>query len=413
MATTAVQSASGLLSMLSEPSLSLKKAALTRLLSVVDTQWHEVAQSLTELEALAEESPTSDDPSDGGGATMDAEAREISACVASRVYFHLEEPRQALRLALEGGASIWSVENAAYVECLVGAAMDAYIAQKQVEEDRDEAVEPEIVYPAQKLENVVNVMFERCFQEGNFQHALGVAFEARQVDKVTEILDRCATSSNVETLLETLKYALSSAGTLVTSKAFRSEMLMIVVKYLQTLADDSAVGTSIQKVAAVALMQAHQVLKNTVPVANIISKLLDGSEDDALLALQLCFDLMETGDQHYINGVAKNLPEKTDSDSDESSAVSRSDEVWIRYEQALKVLTGGFASELSLSFLHKNSDSDPLIMQNLKKSLDERGGRSSILHNCSVLTHSYLNAGTTNDAFLRNNLEWMKKASNW
>ena len=151
-------------------------------------------------------------------------------------------------------------------------------------------------------------------------------------------------------------------------------------------------------------------------IANIISKLLDGTEDDALLALQLCFDLMETGDQHYVTGVAKSLPEKTESDAEDSSssAVSRSDEVWVRYEQALKVLTGGFASELSLSFLHKNSDSDPLIMQNLKKALDERGAsRSSILHNCSVSTHSYLNAGTTNDAFLRDNLEWMKKASNW
>jgi 26S proteasome regulatory subunit N2 len=77
-------------------------------------------------------------------------------------------------------------------------------------------------------------------------------------------------------------------------------------------------------------------------------------------------------------------------------------------------LTGGLTSELAISFLHKHSDSDPLIMENLKQGLDSSGGgRNSTLHNCAVLTHSYLNAGTTNDAFLRDNLEWMKKASNW
>ena len=54
-------------------------------------------------------------------------------------------------------------------------------------------------------------------------------------------------------------------------------------------------------------------------------------------------------------------------------------------------------------------------MENLKKSLEERGsgGRSSLLHNAAVMTHSYLYAGTTNDSFLRDYLDWMKKASNW
>ena len=55
-----------------------------------------------------------------------------------------------------------------------------------------------------------------------------------------------------------------------------------------------------------------------------------------------------------------------------------------------------------------------LIMDQLRKALDERGNaRNSVLHNCGVGTHAVLNAGTTNDAFLRDHLDWMKKASNW
>eukprot|EP01082_Thalassiosira_pseudonana_P005760 g5664.t1 g5664 contig2:1007454-1009840(-) len=84
------------------------------------------------------------------------------------------------------------------------------------------------------------------------------------------------------------------------------------------------------------------------------------------------------------------------------------------FTQAHKVLTEGFTSELALSFLYKNTNADPLIMSNLKKALEERGmGRNSMLHNCAVTAHGYLNVGTTCDGFLRDNLDWMKKASNW
>ena len=127
-----------------------------------------------------------------------------------------------------------------------------------------------------------------------------------------------------------------------------------------------------------------------------------------LLGYQLCVDLIESGDQNFVNQVQQTLPEKGE------ESVTLSDEHWTHLESAKRILSGGLASELALSFMHKNTNSDTLIMQNLKKALEERGSsRNSLLHNCAVLTHSYLNAGTTNDAFLRDNLEWMKKASNW
>ena len=44
----------GLLALLSEPDPSLVSHALTKLLSVVDALWHEVAEALPDLEAIAE-----------------------------------------------------------------------------------------------------------------------------------------------------------------------------------------------------------------------------------------------------------------------------------------------------------------------------------------------------------------------
>jgi len=399
--------------MLKEPSPSLRKAALRRLLKIVDTQWHEVAQSLPELEALAEADGEDDD---------DIETRQTSAAVASHVYFHLEEPSQALRLALESGVGIFDTNglssNKAYVDCLVAAAIDAYVAKKKSandgEDEKDEDMENASSLSMEKLTEVVQFMFKRCYEDGNFQYALGVALEAKETAKMQEILSECAARSDQYGLYRVLKHSLNAVNTLVASKKFRDQVVAVIGEQLQYLMESST-SVVIQKEAAVTLSHSFQILKQAAPVANIISKLLDGTEDESLLGLQLCFDLVETGDQNYVNQVEKNLPKKGGNGSEESGEEEKKeDEVWARYAKAVSVLTGGFASELALSFLHKYSESDVLIMQNLKRALEERGaGRNSLLHNSAVLSHSYLNAGTTNDAFLRDNLEWMKKASNW
>lgn len=39
--------------------------------------------------------------------------------------------------------------------------------------------------------------------------------------------------------------------------------------------------------------------------------------------------------------------------------------------------------------------------------------RNSVLHGAAVISHGYMNAGTTTDTFLRENLEWLGRASNW
>lgn len=288
--------------------------------------------------------------------------------------------------------------------------MDAYVSKKQCEHEEKEPPEDIAALPIEKLHAVVQYMFQKCYRDGTYEHAMGVALEAKEADKVLEILDQCAAHSkgDVRVLYSLLVFGFEAAMNLVSSKAFRFQIVQVIAEKLEALWLDSATPNSVQKACAFGLANAHQVLRTAEPVAKILKKLLDGSSDDALLGLQLCFDLVESGDQNYVNKVAASLTEVNAPDAEGANDHKA------RYEKATKVLTGGFSSELAISFLHKNSDSDPLIMENLKSALEQRSaGRNSVLHNCAVLTHSYLNAGTTNDAFLRDNLEWMKKASNW
>ena len=115
-----VATASGWIALLQEPDPTLKSHALTKLLECVNTLWHEVAESLPDLEAISED------------LDLPLPMRQTAAAVASRVFFHLEEPSQALRLALEAGEQHFDVQTKTpYVESLITAALDAYIQERK------------------------------------------------------------------------------------------------------------------------------------------------------------------------------------------------------------------------------------------------------------------------------------------
>ena len=123
---TSVATASGWLALLQEADMALRNHALIKLLDCVDTLWHEVAESLPDLEALAEDTD------------LPLDMRQTAAAVASRVFFHLEEPSQALRLALEAGQAHFDPsKHTPYEERLVSAALDAYIQQRRSFEDEE------------------------------------------------------------------------------------------------------------------------------------------------------------------------------------------------------------------------------------------------------------------------------------
>lgn len=377
-----VATASGFIALLQEQDPVLKSHALNKLLGCVDSLWHEVAESLPDLETIAED------------LDLPLPMRQTAAAVASRVFFHLDEPSQALRLALEAGEQHFDVQNKTpYVESLIAAALDAYIQERRklLQHDESTSAANEIGISLDQLQGMVYRLLDTCCEEGRCDHALGIALEAQETSKLKDIL----MSSGPDDAL--LKYALDASVNVVSSKSFRQEALAVIAECL-------ASQTEINKMASVdTLIVVYQLLGKADSVAEVLDSLLKGSEKDALLGYQLCFDLVDTGDQAFVTKVAKVLtPLGTEEYAD-------------RWSQVARVLTGGFSSELALSFLHKQSQADRLVMENLKKSLEERGsgGRSSLLHNAAVMTHSYLYAGTTNDSFLRDYLDWMKKASNW
>ncbi|CAK9108184.1 unnamed protein product [Durusdinium trenchii] len=421
----AITSVSGVLSLLEEQENQLQCAALQRLNEVVDQFWHEIADYLNEIETLYE------DPAFSG--------REMAALVASKVFYHLEEYDDALRLALGAGQLFDLSQRTEYVEKIVAVAIDEYV-KLRAENFELEMKKKDPVPIDSRLEDVVNRMFLRCLEDKAFKQGLGMALETRRIDKVTEFVMKS------ENLSEMLEYAQLSAMTLLTSKAFRERVLQALVE----------IHTSVKDVNLSALAQCYFILGEPEEVAKILKELLAKPDKDGrLLACQIGFDIVDNESQHFCNALlsspllkikeppppppapveaaeaaaapAEGAPaadasaepapaapaapaaeapaEPVPEEGPEMTDQEKEDLTLIR-----KILSGRSSIDLQMEFLYRNNRSDLLLLDTIKNSIDTK---NSITHSGTVMAHGLMQCGTTSDVFLRKNLEWLAKASNW
>lgn len=73
-------------------------------------------------------------------------------------------------------------------------------------------------------------------------------------------------------------------------------------------------------------------------------------------------------------------------------------------------MDGSETIRLNLEFLYRNNHTDLSILNRVRDSLE---GRNSIFHTAVTFCNAFMNQGTTNDKFFRDNLEWLGKAVNW
>ncbi|KAI3846873.1 hypothetical protein MKX03_008466, partial [Papaver bracteatum] len=74
------------------------------------------------------------------------------------------------------------------------------------------------------------------------------------------------------------------------------------------------------------------------------------------------------------------------------------------------ILSGETFIKLTLQFLYSNNRSYLLILMTIKQSVEMR---NSIFHSATIYANAIMHAGTTIDTFLRENLDWLSRATNW
>ena len=85
-----------------------------------------------------------------------------------------------------------------------------------------------------------------------------------------------------------------------------------------------------------------------------------------------------------------------------------SDPMKTRLDRLVTILGGELSIELHLQFLIRNNKSDLLILKQTKDAI-----RVSVCHTATVIANALMHSGTTSDQFLRDNLDWLSRATNW
>ncbi|XP_038702017.1 26S proteasome non-ATPase regulatory subunit 1 homolog A-like [Tripterygium wilfordii] len=413
MATAMVTSAGGLLAMLNESHPLLKQHALSNLNNCVDQFWPEISTSVPIIESLYEDEE------------FDQHQRQLAALLVSKVFYYLGELNDSLSYALGAGSLFDVSEDSDYVHTLLAKAIDEYASLKTKSMESSDAVN---IDP--RLEAIVERMLDNCILDGKYQQAMGIAIECRRLDKLEEAITR---SDNVH---GTLSYCINVSHSFVNRREYRNEVLRLLVK----------VHKKMPSLDYLSICQCLMFLGEPEGVANILEKLLRSeNKDDALLAFQIAFDLLENEHQSFLLNVRDHLsapksqlleavqPGSTNPDAVQSENATTPEDVQMidgtpastessretdpkeviygeRLTKVKAILSGETAIQLALQFLYSHNKSDLLILKTIKQSVEMR---NSVCHSATIYANAIMHAGTTVDTFLRENLDWLSRATNW
>lgn len=353
----------------------LQVRALQKLHQIIDLHWAEICESLPRIEALSE------DPS--------FPAADLASAVASKCFYHLQEYNDALRLALSAGQYLNIAERNEYIETIITKCIDEYKSLRNAQ-----LASATVVIDA-RMEAIIEQMFLRCYADHCYEQCLGIALDCHRIDKVEEVVTR-AIASGHEAILG-YAFNLCQNARQINPRDFRLEVINVLVQGYGKLPVPDFTNVVFGLV----------YLNQPEAAAATVDRLLHGSTEDALLAYQIAFDLLETENQGFILKMVHALLALAQTqEADEMGDGEHAE----RISKMRRILLDGLDIDITLNFLFKTSHADVNILKEIKTAIENR---SNVLHNATIMTHAYLNSGTTRDAFLRDNLDWLGKAKNW
>lgn len=281
------------------------------------------------------------------------------------------------------------------------------------------------------LQGVIERLFESCLKQGRYRQVVGIAVEAKNLEVLRRVIKRASedeknsksksrdgTPGPAEELME---YTLGICMDIVGERSFRTEILRLILDLLNEIPNPDYFAIAKCVVYLNSDEEASRMLQNLVD---------DGDRSSIANAYQIAFDLYDNGTQEFLGKVLASLPsgeppkkEESTEDGDkpeESNSLLDNqqedpedelpEEVAKAYRNIRSILDGSKTIRLNLEFLYRNNRTDLTILNKVRDSLE---GRNSIFHTAVTFCNAFMNQGTTNDKFFRDNLEWLGKAVNW
>ncbi|KHN82446.1 26S proteasome non-ATPase regulatory subunit 1 [Toxocara canis] len=421
---------------------------------VLTPTWFEVADYLNVIEQLHE--------------NENFKERHRAALLASKVAYCLGDYCGALQLALAAGdkfqltprppSSLVGAQDEQYVNKMIEHALDTYKQAKR----RDAKVDS-------RLEKLINRIFERNMKRKELRYVIGLALDTRRTDMILAAIKSADDEASL--LSETVAKVLESQM----DRAFRNTVLDLLLKLFSELEEPDFVSMcqcliKLEKPGDVAeilnrlvsnksgngVLLAYQIAFDLYENAsqqfiNKIEKALVGEEPQKASAEESSTQpssswsaeaapnegsgevkKTETGSKESTTDKSKGETTSTDSESASSeedseaasgTAVTQSESAekttqqsssvirkieGVVAERLRSILRGEQTIKHHMQFLIKNNHTDMLILKQMKDSV-----RTASAHNATVIANGLMHLGTTTDDFLRDNLDWISKATNW
>ncbi|KAJ5810242.1 uncharacterized protein N7503_002460 [Penicillium pulvis] len=281
-----------------------------------------------------------------------------------------------------------------------------------------------------QLQAIIERLFEECFRQKRYRQVIGIAIEAKSLDVLRMSIIRASEDEKKQQgesrqSEELMEYVLDICMGIVQERAFRSEILKLILELLNEIPAPDYF--SIAK--CVVYLNEHSMA--SVILRQLVEK---GDPRSLAVAYQISFDLYDNSTQEFLQKVRQEIAElvpeneadkenthaeANESDpllEDQSISISRqsneddSDELRSAFKNILAILDGIKTIQLNLEFLYRNNKADIAILNKIRDSLE---ARNSIFHTAVTLSNAFMHAGTTHDKFFRDNLEWLGKAVNW
>ena len=299
------------------------------------------------------------------------ELASVAFLLLAKLNFHLGNFDESVRFALQAGDVFNIEDNTQFAETILAVILDKYTEARVL--NRSEVVSA--------LEAIFTRVVSRCLRDREFKQLIGMSLDCRRLDILEAVIN---SSNDPEEVTSLLYYAKKASNNLSNCVEFRGKVINCIISLFMKL----------PKLDYVFICDCLIATGQPEKVAQAICHLA-GNEATVPEAIQISFNLQADATQDFLAIVASHLSEI------QNATI---------LESLRNILSGKVTSRLYMEFLCRANKTDPLILEKTKSTLNPQ---MSLHHQALSCSNGFAQAGTTNDEFLRKNLDFLSHASNW
>lgn len=299
------------------------------------------------------------------------ELAPVAFLLLAKLNFHLGNFDESVGFALQAGDVFNIEDNTQFAETILAVILDKYT----------EARVHNKVEVISALEAIFTRVVNRCLRDREFKQLIGMSLDCRRLDILEAVISSSQTPEEATNLLY---YAKKTSGNINNCMEFRNQVINRIIDLFMKLPQLDYVFI------CDCLISTGQPEKVAQAICHLV-----GDEASVPEAIQISFNVQADATQDFLAVVSANLSGISD------STVLGS---------LRNILSGKVTSRLYMEFLCRANKTDPLILEKTKATLNPQ---MSLHHQALSCSNGFAQAGTTNDEFLRKNLDFLSHASNW